>query len=31
MFRSDADTCASILDGLDCIFDLKVATIGRED
>lgn len=31
MFRSDADTCASVLNGLHRILDLEVATIGRED
>lgn len=27
----DADGCAAILDCLDCVFDLEVAAVGRED
>lgn len=31
VLATDADGCASILDGLNSVLDLEIATIGRED
>jgi hypothetical protein len=31
IFTSDANGCAAVLNCFDCILDLKIAAVGRED